>query len=315
MNVFETLVSHSLFQLIVTVVLPLLSILLVFLGVRTARLTLARAVTPQIECYLRYQPSTHVIEMMISNFGMGSAYEVAVNIQADDQDFAAHGVIMTWRKTIVPFPIIEPGGCIPNVLGPSPRLAAEPMLKPFVAVVTYQWQPFWARRRSSTTKFFHLDVSPFSHLGSVLEKNAVAEVLKAELAKIHQALAFVQRPPALPNTRNIERVALERLESLMPALFAEMRADLITSPLKREFITLSKRHIYNAGRKRPLAYHCEDHEDLDDKVGLLANAGAVTDITYNNTNRYVMSEPLVEYLEDTRSASEGGGGTITQNAD
>ena len=308
MKTLEVLVSHSLFQFTVTVVLPLLSILLVFLGVRTARLTLARAVTPQIECYLRYQPSTHVIEMMISNFGMGSAYDVAVDIQADDDDFAAHGVIMTWRKTVIPFPIIEPGGCIPSVLGPSPRLAAEPMLKPFVAVVTYQWRPFWTRRRSSATKPFHLDVRPFSHVGSVLEKDAVAEALKAELPKIHRALVSVQRPPAQPSTRNIERVVLENLESLMPALFTEMRADLTTSPLKREFILLSKRHIYNAARRTPLAYHYEDHEDLDDKVGLLANAGVVADITYNNTDRYVMSEPLAKYLEDTRDASEEADG-------
>ena len=214
MTAFEALVSNSLFRFIVTVVLPLLSILLVWLGVRTARLTLVRGVTPQIECYLRYQPSTHVVEMMISNFGMGSAYNVAVDIQADGDDFSAHGVIMSWRKTVVPFPIIEPGGYIPNVLGPSPRLAAEPMLKPFVAVVTYQWQPFWARRRVSTTKSFHLDVRPFSHLGSILETNAVAEVLKSELPKIHRALASVRRPPAPASTRNIEEAVFERLELL-----------------------------------------------------------------------------------------------------
>ena len=87
-----------------------------------------------------------------------------------------------------------------------------------------------------------------------------------------------------------------RMERLMPVLLEEMRADLKSHPLKREFILMSKGWMYNAGREVPLAYYYEDHEDLGDKVGLLVNHGLVTDITYNNVARYVMSEPLAEYL-------------------
>ena len=76
----------------------------------------------------------------------------------------------------------------------------------------------------------------------------------------------------------------------MPEFFAEMRADLKSFPMKREFILMPKLSMYNAGRKEPLSYHYEDHEDLADKVGLLVNEGVVTDITYNNVDRYVMSE-------------------------
>ena len=82
----------------------------------------------------------------------------------------------------------------------------------------------------------------------------------------------------------------------MPELFAEMRVDLAAFPMKREFIVLSKLAMYNAGNKQPLVYHYEDHEDLADKVGLLVNEGVVTDITYNNVDRYVISETLVEHL-------------------
>ena len=92
---------------------------------------------------------------------------------------------------------------------------------------------------------------------------------------------------------------------MMPDLFAEIRNDLKSSPLKREFVLAPRMAIYNAGHKEPLAYYFEDHDDLADKVGLLVNEGIVTDITYNNVDRYVMSEALVEYLEETAVDDEG----------
>ena len=62
--------------------------------------------------------------------------------------------------------------------------------------------------------------------------------------------------------------------------------------------------MYNAGQKEPLSYSYEDHQDLADKVGLLVNEGVVTDITYNSVDRYLMSEALVEYLEEGSSAGD-----------
>ena len=95
-----------------------------------------------------------------------------------------------------------------------------------------------------------------------------------------------------PNREEIFR----RMERLMPGLLEEMRTDLASSPLKRELIVMSRRHIYNSGGKKILIYYYEDHDDLDDKFGLLVNVDLVTNITYNNVDRYLISEPLVEYL-------------------
>ena len=85
----------------------------------------------------------------------------------------------------------------------------------------------------------------------------------------------------------------------MPTLFAEMRDDLKNGPLKREFILMPKNAMYNSGGKQILAYFYEDHEDLSDKLVVLANSGAVTDITYNSVDRYLMSEAFVDYLSET----------------
>ena len=90
----------------------------------------------------------------------------------------------------------------------------------------------------------------------------------------------------------------------MPSLFAEMREDLISCPLKREFILINQGSTYNAGEKKPLAYIYESHENLADKAGLLVNEGLVTDITYNTVDRYVMSEPLVQYLLEIQKEEE-----------
>ena len=94
------------------------------------------------------------------------------------------------------------------------------------------------------------------------------------------------------------------MASLMPSLFAEMREDLIASPLKREYILQGKGRTYNSGKKEPLPYFYESHQDLPDKVGFLVSEGLATDITYNNTDRYVMSEPLVPYLLDTQNGND-----------
>ena len=58
-----------------------------------------------------------------------------------------------------------------------------------------------------------------------------------------------------------------RMERLMPVVLEEMRADLKSHPLKREFILMSKDWMYNAGREVPLAYYYEDHEDLVTRSG------------------------------------------------
>lgn len=87
----------------------------------------------------------------------------------------------------------------------------------------------------------------------------------------------------------------ERMERLMPALLAEMRQDLAAYPLRREFVVMKRSWSYWA-RGNELFYYYDDHPDLDDKLRILQNEGLIEDITYNNAERYVVSERLAEYL-------------------
>ena len=296
------LLSSPFVDFLSRVVLPALSILvalatLVF-TLRWAGRTLTRSVTPQIECYLRVRQSSQVFDFVIANFGLGSAHRVGFQLDVDEEDFDAHNVTMKQRATDIPFSVVEPGGQITNMFGfGPPLLGKDPPLKPFRAIVTYEWQPFWSRRRRVEQRHYDIDVRPFLGLVPEWKKDEVAEALKAELPKIAKAVGATQRPPVPADRKSSGRVFFRRIESLMPEFFAEMRADLKSFPMKREFILMPKLAMYTAGQKEPLSYHYEDHEDLADKVGLLVNEGVVTDITYNNVDRYVMSETLVEYLE------------------
>ena len=216
---------------------------------------------------------------------------------------------MKQRRTDTPFSIVEPGGQIINVFGMSPSLLGQdPVLKPFTVVVTYEWQPFWSKQRCKETRHYNIDVRPFSKQVWDVKKDDVADIaetLKAELPKIAKALGVIQRPPVPADRKSGGETFFRHIESMMPDLFAAMRSDLKSFPMKREFILIPKTATYNAGRQellKPLSYYYEDHEDLADKVGLLVNEGVVTDITYNRVDRYMMSEALVEHLE--RSAAE-----------
>jgi hypothetical protein len=56
-----------------------------------------------------------------------------------------------------------------------------------------------------------------------------------------------------------------RLEQLMPDLLAEVRQDLLTHPLCREFVALKKQWTYWPGEEE-LCYYYEDHPQLDSKL-------------------------------------------------
>lgn len=289
----------------IRVVLPFITLLVLWLGFRIASRTLVRSVTPQVECFLRPRPASQEFELIVANYGLGSAYNVSLNLEVDEDDFDAHKVLIDWRKTETPFGIIEPGGTISTLFGMGHQLMGnESYLKPFKAVVEDDWQPFWAKRRRKEKQSYDMDVRPFKGLIYTPEKNDVAKTLKSELKKIADAIKDRSRPPIPRDRRSEDRETLEHMKSLMPSLFAEMREDLICCPLKREFILKGKNWAYFAGKKKPLEYYYESHEDLADAVGLLVNEGLVTDITHNNTDRYVMSEPLVSYLLDTQNAEK-----------
>lgn len=280
-------------------ILVALSMLVVMVfTLRWSARTLTRSVTPQIDCYMRVRKSSQVFDFVIANFGLGSAYRVGFRLDVDEADFDAHNVIMKQRATDIPFTVVEPGGQITNMFGTGPALlGVDPPLKPFTAIVTYEWKPFWSKRRRVEKRQYDIDVRPFLGLVPEWKRDEVAEALKAELPKIARAVGATQRPPVPADRRSGGQAFFRRIESLMPELFAEMQTDLTAFPMKREFIVIPKGAMYVPRQKHPLSYHYEDHEDLADKVGLLVNEGVVTDITYNDVDRYVMSEALVEYLE------------------
>ena len=84
---------------------------------------------------------------------------------------------------------------------------------------------------------------------------------------------------------------------LMPELIDEIAVDLKSNPLFREFILQQRGWVYNSGGKELLAYYYDDHDSLDAKIRLLENNGLVTEITYNNTLRYVIDENFVQVLK------------------
>ena len=178
------LLSNPLVDFVSRVVLPGLSVLVAIVAVvvlvftlRLAGQTLTRSVIPQIECYLRARPSSHVFDFVIANFGLGSAYRVSFSLDADEEDFAAHNVIMKQRRTDTPFSIVEPGGQIVNMFGIGPSLLGkDPALKPFEVIVTYEWQPFWSKRRRVEKRHYNIDVRPFSELVWDQQKNGSSPI-------------------------------------------------------------------------------------------------------------------------------------------
>ena len=286
---------------------PLATLGVLLLGTLLGYRTLMRSVTPQVECFLRPRPASLAFELVLANYGMGSAYNVSLSLDADAADFEAHEVLIGASPTKLPFSILEPSGSITTFFGMGHRLLKnEPYLKPFKAEVEYEWQPFWTKKRRKVKRTYNMDVRPFKGLIFSPKKDKVAEELKKGLKNITDALKARPRPPVPCDRRSDDRQTLERMESLMPDLFAEMREDLIATPLRREFVVMSKDGAYFGGDKAVLAYYYESHEDLPDKVGLLVSEGVVTDITYNNTDRYVLSEPLVEYLLGPQEETENG---------
>ncbi len=264
-------------DVLINIILPLTTLCVLLMGFNIARRTLARSVTPQVECFLRVRPDSTALEFVVANFGLGSAQNVSVCLDVDEEDFKSYNIVLQWRKTEVPFSIIEPGGNVCTFFAMSHEVVeGDSCLKPFRVVVNYQWQPFWAKRLRNETRCFNLDVRQFKVLSILLHKDNIAETLKPGLEQIANAISDRPRLPVPSDRRSDDRDTLERLEQQMPNLFAEMREDLSSNPIKREFILKGKGWSYNAVRKAPLEYYYESHEDLADKVGLLVSEGLVS---------------------------------------
>ncbi len=91
--------------------------------------------------------------------------------------------------------------------------------------------------------------------------------------------------------------AFARLEKQMPQLLIEMRQDIAQHPLRREFVSLKRNWSYWA-KGNELCYYFDEHPDLLSQIQILENYGLVRKITYNNVQRYIISEEFAQYLGD-----------------
>jgi hypothetical protein len=75
-----------------------------------------------------------------------------------------------------------------------------------------------------------------------------------------------------------------------------MREDFGKHPVIREMILLdSEGNCYNGGGV--FIYYRSVHPNLDSMFHILENNGLVENITYNNTDRYRVSEAFARYLQ------------------
>ena len=100
-----------------------------------------------------------------------------------------------------------------------------------------------------------------------------------------------------PDTSNENVSHYQKVEKLMPGLINEMKKDLSDFPLRREFILLSKSWAYSGGGEI-LIYYFDDHPELKSKIRILQSYGFVDEITYNNVDRYIITEDFAEYLSN-----------------
>jgi hypothetical protein len=88
-----------------------------------------------------------------------------------------------------------------------------------------------------------------------------------------------------------------RLEVLMPDLLEEMKIDFQSNPSVREIILLQDGVMYNYVEGDCIFHYVfEKHLGLKGKFQILQNHGLVTDIAFNDIDRYQVSEELAAYL-------------------
>lgn len=88
---------------------------------------------------------------------------------------------------------------------------------------------------------------------------------------------------------------LVALEKKMPALFAEMRADLKDHPFRRK--CLPAKRIWNySGANDYFFYYYDDHPELDGMMQVLSNHGLLLKDHRWNDERFIIQEELAEYL-------------------
>lgn len=113
--------------------------------------------------------------------------------------------------------------------------------------------------------------------------------------KLSEAAARQELESRPGTSRETKSTPFEKLETLIPELLAEMREDLVSCPVEREFVLLEKCWTYNASGSE-FAYYYDDHSNLRSKIYILENYGLVENITYTSVDRFSITEELADYL-------------------
>ena len=114
---------------------------------------------------------------------------------------------------------------------------------------------------------------------------------EAEISALNEIEGKKTSLKAAPESNHL----FEKIEKFMPELIVEMKKDLSEQPLKREFVLLGKKWAYWASGNE-LFYFFEDHPDLKSKIRILENYGLVYETTFNNVDRYNITEEFADYL-------------------
>ena len=130
----------------------------------------------RVVAYLKIHPRfNEVINFALANVGQGAACNVRFQLEANEKDFAFHGVSLrneTGRATIG---ILPPGDKLEMHFGFGDPLLQEPRLRPFQ--VTVEYEDIGGNLKTDT---YSLDVSQFAEWSTMGEPtdHEMAEALK-----------------------------------------------------------------------------------------------------------------------------------------
>ena len=186
------------FMTLVQVATPLVALLVALWAAFTAWRSRKIAVSPCIVCFIRQQPASHVVDFVIQNTGSGNAYNVAWEIEADEEDFRLHvGRIGPPLKKVVPFSVIEAGGYRATSFGSLPSLlntqgSDDVAMKPFTVTATFEWFEWtflWTKRRRDGKTKQEIDVRQFADVVWNVGEDHVAKAAEGAGGLGIQALA------------------------------------------------------------------------------------------------------------------------------
>jgi hypothetical protein len=89
-----------------------------------------------------------------------------------------------------------------------------------------------------------------------------------------------------------------KIVGAMPAFIVEMKQNLSSAPLVREFIVLPSKHVaFGGGKLQPrFRYYEDEHPQLRGQLAMLEDYGYIRDVTPRNTPIYRMTEEFVELV-------------------